>query len=261
MRNFLKLVGMTVADLVHNRSFYVMLAVGVLLVFFLRGCYKQDYTVNGQHLDAATVAWQASIIAFHIIASGALFIAMMLSLGGFKRDGDDGSLAYILAGPVGRTTYVLARITGQWLVASVFIHAAIVVIALINTGGVIPGYIIASLVCSVNVAFMVVVAGFFSLLLPVFAGALISAGIVAISFASDTFYHLIHKTGFSQSLPEASLWRIAWPKVSALQYYSVSLVNHSDFHGMGPIHPLLNVLLWTALFGALLVWRFRREDL
>jgi ABC-type transport system involved in multi-copper enzyme maturation permease subunit len=264
MRNFFKLVGMTVADLVHNKSFYVMLTIGVLLVLLLRGCYKQDFVVNGQHLDSTTVAWQTSIVAFHIIAAGALFIALLLSLGVFKRDSDDGSIAYLLSSPISRDNYVLARITGQWLISFLFmlvLHVTIVVIAFVNTGGVIPGYVIASLVCSVNVLFMVVVTSFFSLLLPLFASALISMGIAAISFGSDTFFHVVHTTGLSQSFPETSLWRIIWPKVSALQYYAVSLINHSEFQGMGPIHPLCNVLLWTVFFGSLLVWRFRNEDL
>lgn len=264
MRNFFKLVRISVADLVHNKSFYAMLTIGVLFVLLLRGCYKSDYTVNGQHIDANTVAWHASIIAFHIIAAGALFIALLLSLGALKRDRDDGSMAYLLASPITRSQYVLAKITGQWLVSFLFmfiLHGTIVIITLINTGGVIPGYLTASLVCSVNVLFMVVVVSFLSLVLPFFASAIISLGIAAISFGSDTFNLIVHKTGLSQTLPNTSLWRIVWPKMSALQYYSASLIDHSDFHVMGPIHPLLNVLLWTVLFGALLVWRFRREDL
>jgi ABC-type transport system involved in multi-copper enzyme maturation permease subunit len=264
MRNFFKLVGVTIADLVHNKSFYVMLTISVVFVLLLRGCYKQDFTVNGQHLDATAVAWHASIIAFHIIAAGALFIALLLSLGAFKRDSDDGSLVYLLASPIKRDTYVLARITGQWLISFVFmliLHVTIVIIALVNTGGFIPGYVVASLVCSVNVLFIVVVTSFFSLLLPVFASALISLGIAAISFGSDTFFTIVHKTGLSQSLPETTLWRIVWPKVSALQYYAVSLINHSGFQSIGPIPPLVNVLLWTVFFGVLLVWRFRKEDL
>jgi len=51
MRNFIKLAKMTVADLVHHKSFYVMLTVGVLFVLLLRGCYKQDFSVNGQQVS------------------------------------------------------------------------------------------------------------------------------------------------------------------------------------------------------------------
>jgi ABC-type transport system involved in multi-copper enzyme maturation permease subunit len=264
MGKFIKLAGMTVADVAHHKSFYVMLTIGVLFVLLLRGCYKQDYTVNGRHIDATTVAWHASIIAFHVIAAAAMFIAILLSLGALKRDQDDGSMAYILSGPVTRNHYVLAKIAGQWVVSFLFmfiLHATIVVITMVNTGGVIPGYLTASLVCSFNILFMVVVVSLLSLVLPVFASALLSVGIVAISFVSDSFFQIVQRTGLSGSFSHPSFWRIAWPKAASLQYYATTFIDHADFKGLGPLHPLLNIALWTLLLGAILVWRFRREDL
>ena len=264
MRKFFKLVTMTIADLVHHKSFYVMLTLGVLFVLLLRGCYKQDYTVNGQQINATTVAWHASLIAFHIIAAAAMFIAILLSLGSLKRDRDDGSMVYILSGPITRNQYVLARIAGQWAVAFIFmfiLHATIVVITAFNTGGVIPGYLTASLVCSLNILLMAVIASLLSLVLPSFASSLLSVGIAAISFGSDSFFQVLHKTGLSQSFAHTSLWRILWPKLSSLQYFAVSLVDRSDFQGMGPLHPILNVLLWIVVLGGILLWRFRQEDL
>jgi ABC-type transport system involved in multi-copper enzyme maturation permease subunit len=264
MRNFLKLLKMTIADLVHHKSFYVMLTIGVLFVLLLRGCYKQDYTVNGRQVAATAVAWHASIIAFHIIAAGALLIAMFLSLGALKRDRDDGSVSYILSGPVTRTQYVLAKIAGQWAVSFLFmfvLHATIVVITYFNTGGVMPGYLTASLVCSLNILFMVVAVSLLSLMLPVFASGLLSVCVAAFSLVSDSFFQIIQKTGVSPSFSGPSFWRIAWPKTASLQYFSATLIDHSDFKGMGPLHPLVNVLLWTAVLGIILIWRFRREDL
>jgi ABC-type transport system involved in multi-copper enzyme maturation permease subunit len=264
MRNFIKCTGFTIADLVHHKSFYVMLTIGVLFVVLLRGCYKQDYTVNGQHVDATTVAWHASLIAFHVIAAAALFIALLLSLGTFKRDRDDGGMAYILSGPVARSQYVFAKIAGQWAVSFLFmfvLHATIVIITIFNTGGVIPGYLLASLVCSLNILFMVVMVNLFSLILPVFATALISLTVVAVSLASDSFFQLIQKTGLSVSFSDASLWRIVWPKTASLQFYATTLIDHSDFHAMGPLHPLINIVLWTIVLGGILVWKFRREDI
>ena len=264
MRNFIKLVKMTVADLVHYKSFYVMLSIGVLFVLLLRGCYKQSYTVNGQQVAATTVAWNASLIAFHIIAVIAMFIAIMLSLGVFKRDRDDGSIAYMLPGPVTREQYLFAKITGQWLVSFFFmfvLHATIVAITYFNTGGVISGYLTASLMCSLNILFMVVVVNLFSLFLPVFASALLSVGIGAVSFASDSFFQIVQKTGLAQSFSSPSVWRIIWPKSASLQYFATTFIDHADFKVLGPLHPLVNVALWTVIFGAVLVWRFRREDL
>ena len=264
MNKILKLSGMTVADLIHHKSFYAMLTVGVLFVLLLRGCYKQDYMVNGRHVDATTIAWHASLIAFHIIAAAAMFIAVLLSLGALKRDRDDGSTSYILSAPVTRNQYIIAKIAGQWVVSSLFmfiLHATIVVITLVNTGGIIPGYLTASLVCSLNVLFMIVVASLLSLVLPVFASALLSVGIVAVSFVSDSFFQIIQKTGFSASFSHPSFWRIAWPKAASLQYFATTFIDHSDFKSLGPLHPALNVALWAIVLGVILVWKFRREDL
>ena len=75
MRNFRKIAAYTIVDLVHHKSFYVMLTISIFFVLLLKGCYKGDYMVNGQHISSNMVAWNASIIAFHIIAAGTLLIA------------------------------------------------------------------------------------------------------------------------------------------------------------------------------------------
>jgi ABC-type transport system involved in multi-copper enzyme maturation permease subunit len=264
MRNFIKLTKMAVSDLVHHKSFYAMLFIGVLFVLLLRGCYKQSYMVNGQQVAATTVAWNASLIAFHVIAAIAMFIAIMLSLGGLKRDRDDGSMAYVLSGPITREQYLFAKIAGQWLVSFVFmfiLHATIVAITYFNTGGVIPGYLTASLICSLNVLFMVVVVNLLSLYLPVFASALLSLGIAAISFASDSFFQIVQKTSLSQTFSDPSIWRVIWPKSASLQYFAATLIDHADFKVLGPLHPLVNISLWTVVLGIVLVWGFCREDL
>jgi ABC-type transport system involved in multi-copper enzyme maturation permease subunit len=267
MRNFWKLLKFTVIDLVHQKSFFILLAVSILFVLLLRGCYKQDYTVNGQHISSVTVAWNASIVAFHIISSAALLVAMLLSLGAFRRDKDDGSLLYILSRPVTRTQYLLAKIAGLWAVSFLFmfaLHLTILIIAYSNSGGFIPGYALASLVCSLNVLFMVVAISLLSLVLPEFAAALVSIGIVAVGFISDSFFQAAKSDLLKsalQSMAPPTLWRIAWPKIASLQYYAVSLIDNGNVHVMGAIHPLVNVALWIAALGSIFIWRFRREEL
>jgi ABC-type transport system involved in multi-copper enzyme maturation permease subunit len=264
MRNFVKLTGYTIVDLVHHKSFYVVLTISVLFVLLLKGCYKQDFTVNGQHIDATTVAWHASIITFHLIAAGALLIAALLSLGTIKRDQNDGGMMYVLSRPISRRTYLLAKLTGQWIVSFVFmfiLHSTIVLIAFLNTGGTIPAYLTASLVCSLNVLFMVVVVSLFSLVLPDFASILLSFGIAAVSFASDGVYQIFAGTPVFNQPAAASIWRIIWPKAASLQFCAASLIDHSHFHFMGPLHPAVNIVLWTVILGSVLVWQFGREDI
>jgi ABC-type transport system involved in multi-copper enzyme maturation permease subunit len=192
---------------------------------------------------------------------------MLLSLGAFRRDKDDGSLLYILSGPVTRTQYLLAKITGLWAVYFLFmfvLHLTILIIAYSNSGGLIPGYALASLICSLNVLFMVVAVSLLSLVLPEFAAALVSIGIVAIGAISDSIFQAANSDllkAAMHSMAAPPVWRIAWPKIASLQYYAVSLIDNGSVHVMGPVHPLVNVTLWIAALGSIFIWKFRREEL
>ena len=268
MRNFPRLLRYAVIDLTRHKSFYVLLIISLLFVLMLRGCYKQNYMVNGQQVNSVTIAWHASIAAFHIVAAAGLVIGLFLSFGGLRRDRDDGSVTSILSRPVSRIEYALAKIAGQWLTASFFmvvLHCAIFIIAYINTHGVIPGYLIASAICSLNVLFMVVLVNALSLFLPDFASALVSLAVAMVGFFSDSFYVLMGSALVKNALPQAvaapSLWRIAWPKIASLQYYAVSCIDNGNFHAMGPLHPAVNVALWIALVGSVFVWKFHWEEL
>jgi len=268
MRNFFKLLWYNVVDLTHHKSFYVMLTISLLMVLLLRGCYKQEYVVNGARVNSVTVAWHASIAAFHVIAAGSLLIALFLSLGGFRRDRDDGSVGYILSRPVKRLEYVLAKIAGQWIVATLFmvvLHATIVVVAYANSGGFIPGYLTASALCSLNVLFVVVMVNIVSLVLPDFAAALITLAVLGIGFFSESFHIMAGSELVKKAIPQAidhpSLWRILWPKITSVQYFAVTFINNGSFQCMGPVHPLVNILGYSALLTVLLIWKFNREEL
>jgi len=94
---------------------------------------------------------------------------------------------------------------GLWVVSFLFmfvLHLTITIITYFNTGGVMPGYLAASLLCSLNVLFMVLMVSLLSLVLHDFAAAFLSVGIVAISFISDT----IDKVAHSDSLNRQ--WRL-----------------------------------------------------
>ena len=268
MRNFKKIFTYTLVDLVHHKSFYVMLFISICFVLLLKGCYKGDYTVNGQHVSGNAVAWNASIIAFHIISAGSLLIALLLSLGVFKRDKDDGSAAYMLSKPISRLEYVCGKIGGIWAVSFLFmfvIHVTIVIITYINTGGIMPGYLWASLMCSLNVFFMVALVSLLSLILPDFAAAFVSVGIVAIGYISDIIYKVAQsdllKAALGTMQNHVSWWRIAWPKVCALQLSAESLIDQSNYPFMGAVHPAVNVCIYCGIVLTIFIARFNREEL
>jgi ABC-type transport system involved in multi-copper enzyme maturation permease subunit len=268
MRKFIHIVRYTVADLLHQKSFFIMLAVSIGFVLLLRGCYKGNYVVNGQAVNGVTIAWHASIIAFHVVSAGVLLIAAILSMNLFRRDREDGTLEYILSKPVHRNTYVFGRVAGVWLVSFGFmfiLHLTIFLITLISAGGTMPGYLLASAVCSANVLFMVLLVCLFSLFMPDFAAAFVGLGVAGISYISDIVFQIMQngmvQSALGNSYARVSAWRLAWPKVSSLQYYAVSLVDKSPFHSMGPVHPFVNILLYTAITAVLIAVAFRKREI
>ena len=179
MRSFIHIVKYTVVDIIHQKSFVVLLIVSIGFVMLLRSCYSGNYVVNGKAVDGFTVAWHASIVAFHVVAAGVLLIAAVLSMNLFRRDREDGTAQYMLSKPLSRITYVSGRAVGVWLVSFAFmfaLHLTIFIITLVSAGGAMPGYLTASCVCSVNVLFMVLLVCLMSLYMPDFAAALAASG-------------------------------------------------------------------------------------
>jgi ABC-type transport system involved in multi-copper enzyme maturation permease subunit len=268
MRSFLSVVKFTAQDILRQKSFFVLLAIAAGFVLLLRGCYKGSYSVNGQALDSLTIAWHASIIAFHVVAVGVLLIAAILSMGMFRRDREDGSAQYILSKPIDRSVYALGRVAGLWIVSSGFmivLHFAIFIITLVSAGGTMPGYLTASCVCCVNVLFMVLLVCLLSLFLPDFAAALVGLGIAGISYASDTMFHfmqmsIVHSvTG--DLFTHVPVWRAAWPKISSLEYFAASLIDKSQFTAMGHVHPLIVMLCYVLVASACIVVAFRTREI
>jgi ABC-type transport system involved in multi-copper enzyme maturation permease subunit len=268
MRSFFSIVKFTVQDILRQKSFFVLLAIATGFVLLLRGCYKGSYTVNGQVLDNLTIAWHASIIAFHFVAAGGLLIAAILSMGTFRRDREDGSAQYILSKPIDRSVYALGRAFGLWIVSSGFmivLHFAIFIITLVSAGGTMPGFLIASCVCFVNVLFMVLLVCFLSLFVPDFAAALLGLGVAAVSYVSDGVFALMQssvvQTAVGSASAHVSAWRAAWPKVASLQYFSASLFDNSTFKAMGYVHPLVNMLCYVVIAGTCIIMVFRKREI
>jgi ABC-type transport system involved in multi-copper enzyme maturation permease subunit len=201
------------------------------------------------------------------VSAGVLLIAAILSMNLFRRDREDGTAEYVLSKPVHRNTYVFGRVLGVWLVSFAFmfiLHLTIFLITLISAGGTMPGYLLASAVCSANVLIMVLLVCLLSLFLPDFAAAFVGLGVVGISYISDNVYQIMQNAVFQSVVGNASshvsVWRMAWPKVSSLQYFAVSLVDNSPFHSIGPIHPLINILFYVCLTAVLIAGAFKNRE-
>jgi ABC-type transport system involved in multi-copper enzyme maturation permease subunit len=259
----------TVQDQLQRKSFYVLLAAAVLLVLSLRGCYDASYMINNQPIEGATVAWHASLFAFHLIAFAMLIMAVLISMSVFPNDNRDGAMVLYLSRPVSRREYVMGRISGLWLLISVFmlvLHGAVFLIAWQKGGALIPGYLAASLICCFNLFFVIVLTVLLSLFMPGFVTALTSMAIIFFGFLSDGGARLLSspmvQTVFSNApAPEPAWWRLLYPKLAMVQHYAVTIISSDSFQAIGPVHPLINVLIFCAVITAILLVVFDRREI
>jgi ABC-type transport system involved in multi-copper enzyme maturation permease subunit len=270
MRNVKKILVYTAADLMNRRSVYVALAFCLLFVLVLRGCFGRSITVNGQAVDPAILARHLSTAAFHLIACGSLLFACLLSMRLLGRDREDGTSVLLLSRPVHRTEYLAGRIGGVWIVSSLFmllLHLSVVVLSLLHGGGPLPAYLLASLFCCLNLLCLSVLVCLLSLLLPDFLAAFTAVLVATVSFLSESVFQVMQGRllqtvlGAGNAEAPVSLWRSLFPKIAGLQVYASSLLGDEAYRCMGPIPPAVNVLLYTALFTGLLLWRFHHEEL
>jgi ABC-type transport system involved in multi-copper enzyme maturation permease subunit len=269
MNSFLKITGYTIRDQMRYKSFYVLLGLSILFVVMIRGCYSGQYIVNGKQLANITVAWHVSKIVFQVIASGMFLIVILLSMKIFSRDHEDGSLVLFLSRQVFRRQYILGRITGTWFLCLVFmfiLHATIFLTVWVKTGATIPGYLTASLVCSINLLLIAVSVCFLSLYLPDFISAAFTCGILFVGYISDGGYQILNSEILKTAVPSAAvsppaLWRILYPKVYMVQAYADSIIGQSSFNNMGPLHPILNVSFFIILITALMLVVFNKKEI
>ena len=267
MNNLIRISVITIKDQMRQKSFYLLLAIAVVFILLIRGCYQGNYSVNGRQIESVSVAWHVSLLVFHFIAAGMFLMTSMLSMGIFSRDRDDGAMVMFLSRSVDRWQYELGRIAGIWILSTAFmfiLHLTIFLIVLTNTGGMITGYLTASLLCSVNLLFAIVLTCFLSLFLPNFMAAIFTLGIIGISFLSDGAYQAMQSELIRQIISSenhAALWRILFPKVYMLQHYASTLITNNGFDGMSPTYALVNIVLYIGAFAAAVLWRFYRSEI
>jgi ABC-type transport system involved in multi-copper enzyme maturation permease subunit len=267
MNNLARISIITVKDLMRQKSFYVLLAIAIVFVLLLRNCYHGSYIVNGRSVDQVSLAFHASLIAFHMIAAGMFLMTTMLSMSIFSRDRDDGSMVMFLSRAVDRWQYMLGRIAGTWVLSTLFmfiLHLTIALIGLANTGTMIAGYLTASLLCSVNLLFAIVLTCALSLFMPNVVAALFTLIVIGVSFLSDGAYQLMHSEMIRPIMAgqsQASLWRILFPKVYMLQDLASTWISNRAFDAMPPVYVWPNVLFYTAALTAAALWLFYRSEI
>jgi ABC-2 type transport system permease protein len=265
----------TFIDEVQQRSFVIMFIVCAFCVFLIRGCYQGNYMVNGQSLDAGTIVRTLSKVTFHIIGAGVMVIAALLSMRIFRRDRNEGMQSCVLSKPIARWQYVMGKIIGIWVLSVLFmfiLHSIVFLITSINLKVFMPGYLIASLLCSINLLFVVIAVLLLSLLMPDIVAFLCVLGVGIVGFMADGIAAASHSqvaqaiVQQSGASPKSDLtwWEVVyflWPKLLGVQQLASSLIEGESFHGFGRLYPLINVLVYCLILGALLFKRFRSEDI
>lgn len=265
----------TFFDEMRQKSFIVMFAVCALCVFLVRGCYHGDYMVNGQHVDAGVIVSAVSKVTFHIIGAGVMVIAAVLSMRIFRRDRNEGVQSCVLSKPIARWQYVAGKIAGLWVVSVLFmfiLHGIVFLVTSVNLNVFMPEYLVASLLCSLNLLFVVLAVLLLSLLMPDIVAFLCVLGIGAAGFVADAIAAASHsqmaqammrQSGAGQH-SDLTWWKVVyyvWPKLLGVQQSATSLLGNEPFQGFGPLYPFINVLLYCLILGALLFRRFRNEDI
>jgi hypothetical protein len=135
-----------------------------------------------------------------------------------------------------------------------------------------PEYLVASLLCSINLLFVVITVLLLSLLMSDVVAFLCVLGIGVIGFVADGIAAASHsqiaqaivQQSAGQPLSELTWWKVVyvvWPKLLGVQQLAASLIDSEASHGFGSIYPLINILVYRVILGVLLFKRFRDEDI
>ncbi len=269
MNNFYRISLYTIQDHLKHKSFYILLGISLFFVFLIRNCNGENLAVNGQQIDSITVTKLALKTTFHTVATGMFIMVIMLSMRMFSRDKEDGSMVLFLSRSVRRWQYLIGRICGTWVLSTLFmfiLHLTIFIIAKLNTGQIVSGYLFASLLCSINLFLIILLVSLLAFYIPDFIAALLTLVVIGIGFLSDGFHQLMQsdfaKTVTSESIKsEPAFWRVLYPKMLSLQQYAATLIDNSAFTIMGKIHPLVNVFFYIVLLTGILILIFNKREI
>jgi ABC-type transport system involved in multi-copper enzyme maturation permease subunit len=268
----IKIAKYTLTDEVRQKSFIVMFVICILFVLSVRGCYRGEFIINGQEVGANNVVTMVSKMTFHAIAVGVMFLSALLSMRVFRRDRADGTHACILSKPITRRQYVAGKILGLWVLTTAFmffLHGMVFFITLIKLHIVMPEYLAASLICSVNLIFVIITVFLFTLMMPDIAALLSFIGIGIIGLIADGLFAMSRSPMGQMMMQERTqsdltLWQAVyyvWPKISGTEKFASSFIGADPSGGFVSVYPLMNILTYCVVLGVLLFWRFQKEDI
>jgi ABC-type transport system involved in multi-copper enzyme maturation permease subunit len=173
-----------------------------------------------------------------------------------RNDKENGNAVFIMSKPVRRFEYMAGKAAGTWVLSFGFtflLHSAVYVLMWINTGGRIPFFLAASLITGLNILFALTAAMLLSMLVSDMVEVLMVIVVLFVGMISDSMFAAMQSEtvrtmvdSLHQSVKQVSIWRIVWPKIAAVQIYCSTLIKQTEYQGMGPLHPLVNVGVYCA---------------
>ncbi|MBN1365659.1 MAG: ABC transporter permease [Syntrophaceae bacterium] len=272
LRPIISIAKYTLVDEVRQKSFIIMFVIFALFIFMVRGCYQGSYMVDGQEIKAGNIIILISKITFHIIAGGVMFLTGLLAMRIFKRDRYDGTQSCVLSKPITRWQYVAGKTLGLWILLVVFmfvLHGIVFLITSVKLNLIIPEYFFASVLCSLNLLFVIVTVFLLSLAMPDIVALLCVIGIGIVGSVADGIYAINHTAMVQKMMPpitqsDFTVWKVIyylWPKLSGAQRFACSFIGARGFSDIAPLYPLINVFIYCIIIGALLFWFFGKKDI
>jgi len=169
----------------------------------------------------------------------------------------------------------MGKVAGIWVLSALFmfaLHSIVFLITSVNLKVFMPGYLVASMLCSINLLFVVIAVLLLSLLMPDIVAFLCVLGVGIAGFVADGIAAASHSQIAQAMLqqsnghPQSDLtwWKVVyvlWPKLTGVQQVASSLIESDSSHGFAPIYPLINIIVYCLVLGALLFKRFRNVDI
>jgi hypothetical protein len=151
------------------------------------------------------------------------------------------------------------------------LHSIVFLITSVNVQVIMPEFLVASLLCSANLLFVILAVLLLSLLMPDIVAFLCVLGVGIVGFVADgiaaasqsQIAQAIMQQSGAGTQSDVTWWKVVyyvWPKLLGVQQSAASLIGN-ELIEFGRLYPFINVLLYILILGAVLFRRFRKEDI
>lgn len=248
-------------DAVRRRIVPVIAAVSLLSLLAVDSCTSctPTFTVDGEISDTSQIAGWSGMVILAALSLWTLVLAGVLASDHLARTVADGTAALVLARPVGRSAFALARLAGALGVAfatgAVLLGGTAALIHLRLDVG-LGAAAWAALACAGGAFAVGTLAMTASLFLPQTATVLL----VLVSVGSITFVNLLSQFGAHPGGLAGALDRFGPPLCTAIVVALAPWIEPVSVSGE-PLAIAARLVLWAAGSAALLVVVFRRREI